>query len=110
MGHAIVLNTASKANTTGGTFADTLAANAGDSLAVANYGGDPSLSGARILEAWAIDSDSVAELQLIYTRPQATHDQSHGLRFEIQALVPGGAATVAAQELLPGRLTVDLYK
>lgn len=110
MPHAIVLNTASKANTTGGTFADTLTANAGDSLAVANYGGDPSHSGARVLEMWAIDSDSVAELQVIYTRPQATHDQSHGLRFELQSLVPGGAAAVAAQELLPGRLTIDLYK
>jgi hypothetical protein len=110
MPHAVVLNSASKTGTTGGTFADNLAANTGDSLSVANYGGDPSISGARIIEAWAIDAVSVAELQIIYSRPQATHDQSHGLRFEIQALVPGGAGTVAAQELMPGLVTVDLFK
>src|SRR5882672_3162315 len=102
MPHAVVLNTASKANTTGGTFADTLAANSGDSLAVANYGGDPSTSAARILEMWAIDSDSVAEVQIIFTRPLSTHDQLHGLRFMIPALVPGGAAAVAGHDLLPG--------
>ena len=110
MGHAVVLNTASKANTTGGTFADSLAANTGDSLAVANYGGDSSQSRARVLEAWAIDSDSVAELQWIYTRPQSTHDQSHGLRFSVAAIVPGGAAIPAAHMLLGGLITIDLYK
>ena len=110
MPHALVLNTASKASLTGGTFADTLVANSGDSLAVANYGGDASTSGARILEAWAIDSTSVAELQLIYTRPQSTHDQQHGVRFGISSLVPGGAGKPAAQQLLPGLVTADLYK
>jgi len=60
MGRAYVLTTASKAGTTGGTFADALSANTGDSLTVANYGGDPSISAARVTEAWAIDSTSVA--------------------------------------------------
>ena len=106
MPHAIVLTTASKANTTGGTFADTLTANAGDALAVANFGD----GGARILEMWGIDTTSVAEFQIIYTRPQATHDQSHGLRFGIPALVPGGAGNVAAHDVLPGLITADLYK
>lgn len=106
MPRAIVLNSASKANTTGGTFADTLTANAGDSLAVANFNN----GGAKILEAWAIDSDSVAEIQVVYTRPEATHDQSHGFRVMIPALTPGGAAVVAAHNLLPGYGTVDLYK
>ena len=59
MPHALVLTTASKAATTGGTFADTLTANSGDSLAVSNYvnggarhsigtwlsGGDPFFTG-----------------------------------------------------------------
>jgi len=98
MGHAIVLNSASKANTTGGTFADNLSANSGDSLTVANF---PSGS-ARILEMWGIDSDSVAELQVIYTRPDSSHDQQHGIRFEIPSVALGGAATNAAFNMLPG--------
>src|SRR5258707_9963692 len=106
MGKAFVLNTASKANTTGGTFADSLVANAGDSLSVANF----NTGAAKMVEMWAIDSDSVAELQVIYTRPESTHDQQHGLRFNVPALVPGGAAVVAAHNLLAGYGTVDLYK
>lgn len=106
MPYALVLNTASKANLTGGAFADTLTANSGDSLAVANYGD----GGARVTEMWGIDSDSVAELQVIYTRPEATHDQQHGIRFEIPSLVPGGAAVVAAHNLLPGMIDVPVFK
>jgi len=106
MPHACVLTSASKAGTTGGTFGDTLVANAGDALAVANYGD----GGARWLEAWGIDSTSVAELSIIYTRPQSTHDQQFGFRAAIQSLVPGGANAVAAQDFLPGALTIDVYK
>ena len=36
MARAVVLNTASKANCGGGSFADTLSANSGDSLAIPN--------------------------------------------------------------------------
>jgi hypothetical protein len=110
MPRAIVLNTASKANLTGGTFADSLTANAGDSLSVANYNGDANTPGGRILEAWAGDSDSVCEIQVFYTRPEATHDQSHGFRAEIPGIALGGAATNAAFNLLPGYGTIDLYK
>jgi hypothetical protein len=106
MPRAVVLNTASKANLTGGSFADNLTANAGDSTAVANF----NTGGARMIEAWAIDSDSVAELEIFYTRPEATHDQQHGLRVEIPALTPGGAGTVAAHNILPGYGVIDLYK
>lgn len=106
MGRALVLTTASKAGATGGTFADSLTANSGDSLSVANF--TPGTS-ARITEGWCIDSDSVAEFQLIYTRPQSTHDQSHGFRFECPAVTPGGAATVAAHNWLPGYGTIDVY-
>lgn len=106
MPRAVVLNSASKANLTGGSFADTLTANANDSLAVANF----DTGAAKIIEMWGIDSDSVMEGQLIYTRPQATHDQQHGLRFEIPAITPGGAGSVAAHNILPGYGTVDLYK
>lgn len=106
MGKAFVLNTASKANTTGGAFADSLTANAGDSLSVANF----NTGTAKIVEMWGIDSDSVAELQVIYTRPEATHDQQHGVRFNVPALLPGGAAAVAAHNLLSGYGTIDLFK
>jgi hypothetical protein len=110
MGYACVLTSASKAGTTGGTFADALVANTGDTLAVANYGGDPSISHARVLEAWAIDSTSVAEVSWVYTRPQSTHDQSRGFRFEIPALVPGGANSVAGHNVLGGYGSIDLFK
>lgn len=105
MPHAIVLSSASKANTTGGTFADTLVANTGDSLSVASYLN----GGARIIEAWAIDSDSVAEGEWIYTRPDSTHDQQNGFRFEIPSIALGGAATNAAFNVLPGALEIPVF-
>ncbi len=105
MPHAIVLTTASKANTTGGTFADTLVANTGDSLAVASYLD----GGARIIEAWGIDSDHVAEGEWIYTRPDSTHDQQNGFRFELPAVALGGAATNAAFNILPGDLEIPVF-
>src|SRR5437763_4301364 len=106
MPHAIVLNTASKANTSGGTFADALTANSGDSLGVASYGN----GGARIIEMWGIDSDSAAEFSIVYSRPEATHDQSRGLRLEMPSLFPGGAANVAGHDLLPGLVSVKLFR
>src|SRR5262249_18032824 len=65
---------------------------------------------AKITEAWGMDSTSVAEVQFVYTRPEATHDQQHGFRAMIPALTPGGAGNVAATNILPGLVTVDLYK
>ena len=59
---------------------------------------------------WGIDSDSVAEVSMVYTRPQSTHDQSRGFRFQIPALVPGGAANVAGHNIMAGLGTIDLYK
>ena len=106
MGRALVLTTASKANTTGGTFADTLTANAQDSLAVANFNDGQ----ANLLEFWGNDSTSVMEVQMIYTRPQSTHDQSHGLRVQNASLLAGQAAKVGAQEYLPGKVGFQLYK
>ena len=105
MPHAIVLTTASKANTTGGTFADSLTANTGDSLAVMSYAS----GGARIIEMWGIDSDSVAELEVIYTRPDSTHDQQNGFRAEIPAVALGGAATNAAFNILQGGLEIPVF-
>jgi hypothetical protein len=106
MGRALVLTTAAKANTTGGTFADTLAAQGTDSLAVANFNDGQ----ANLTEMWGNDSTSVMEGQLIYTRPQSTHDQSHGFRFQNASLLAGQAAKVGAQEYLPGKVGLQLYK
>jgi hypothetical protein len=106
MGRALVLTTASKANTTGGTFADTLVANTNDALAVANFNDGE----ANLLEMWGNDSTSTMEVQMIYTRPQSTHDQSHGLRVQNASLLAAVAAKVGAQEYLPGKVGFQLYK
>jgi hypothetical protein len=105
MGRAFILNSASKAGTTGGVFADTLVANTGDSLSVVNFQN----GGARITEAWGIDTTSVAEFSYVYTRPLATHDQQRGVRFNVPALLPGGAGNVAAHNLLSGYGLIDVY-
>lgn len=106
MPHAIQLQTASKANTTGGTFADTLSANGlGNSLQVANF----TNGGARVLYAWGIDSDSVAELAWTNTRIESIHDQQYGLRYNIAALIPGGAASVAAHTLIQPPYTLPMF-
>lgn len=103
---AIVLTTQSKANLTGGTFADTLAANSGDSTAIANYGA----GGARILEAWTMDSASVAEIRMRATRPESTHDLQQGVRFMLHSTTPGGAGKQGALLLFPGYPTVPVFK
>jgi hypothetical protein len=59
---------------------------------------------------WGNDSTSVMEGQLIYTRPQSTHDQSHGFRFQNASLLANVAAKVGAQEYLPGNVGFQLYK
>lgn len=106
MPRAIVLTSASKASTSGGTFADTLSANSGDSLSVANFQNGK----AHFIEMWGNDATSVMEGQIIYTRPQSTHDQSHGFRFQNASLLAGQAAKVGAQEYLPGNVGFQLFK
>lgn len=106
MPRAVVLTTASKTGNSGGTFADTLTANSGDSLAVANYDS----GGARILEMWGLNTLHVGEFQIIYTRPEATHDQSHGFRVQSPSAALGGVTTNSAFNFLPGYGTIDLYK
>jgi len=110
MPRAIVLNSASIVAATGGTWGDTFAILSGDSFSVANYGGPDSASGARILEAWGTDSDSVAEIRWYYTRQDSTHDQNYGIRYGLPALSNGGAAKNPAFQLLDGLITVPLYK
>src|SRR5881398_65426 len=102
---AIILNSASKANTTGGTFADTLTANSGDTLAIQNY----ISGGARIFSMWGIDSDSVAELALTDTRTDSIHDPQYGIRFNIPSLIPGGAASVGSHDLIDPPVSIPVY-
>lgn len=105
MPRAVILNTASKASLTGGTFADSLAANSGDSLTVANY----QSGGARVIEMWGIDSATVAELQVLSTRPETSHDSVHGIRVMIPSTILGGAGNNGAFDLLPGYNHVPLW-
>lgn len=109
MGYAKILTTAFKANATGGTFADTLAANSGDSLSVNNYSTPDNSSASRITDAWGIDSDSACEFSYYYTRPESTFDQNFGIRAQVPALYPGGAAAVGAHNLLPGQAHVPTF-
>jgi hypothetical protein len=104
--YAQVLTTASKANLTGGAFADALTANSGDSLSVANYGA----GSARVLEAWAIDNASVLEISWLYTRPEATHDQQRGVRRMIPGTTYGAVAARGALPVLAGFETIDVFK
>lgn len=106
MGYAQVLNTYFVTSATGGTFADNLVAASGDSLTVANY----ETGGARILEMWAIDSAHVAEGELIYTRPAATHDQQHGMRFNIQASAYNAVGHVGEVSILQGGDFINVFK
>jgi hypothetical protein len=106
MPYAQILTTASKKDLTGGAFADTLSANAGDSLAVANF----NTGGARVLEAWAIDASNVLEVAWVYTRPEATHDQQRGFRFMVPATTFGGVGTRGALNVLPGGAVINLFK
>jgi hypothetical protein len=103
--HAVVLNSASHANTGGGTFADTLTANSGDSLAVPNFIN----GGARIFKMWGIDSDAVAELALTDSRTDSIHDAQYGIRANIPALIPGGAAAIGSHAILEPPSKVPVF-
>lgn len=105
MGYARILTTASKANTTGGTFADSLTANANDSLTVQQF----TQGGARIVMLWAIDSDAVMEGELLYSRFDSVIDQTNGWRFQVPALTPGGAGNVGAHVVFDPPFQIPVF-
>ncbi len=105
MGYARVLTTASKLNLTGGTFADSLTANTGDSLSVANFIN----GGARLTHAWASSSDAVFEGEFLFTRYESVHDQQNGFRFEIPSITPGGAGLVAAHAIFGPPFEIEAF-
>jgi hypothetical protein len=102
---AIVLNTASKASTTGGTFADTLAANSGDTLGIQNFNNGR----ARIFKAWGSDSAHVAEIAVTDTRSDSIHDPQFGVRWNLAALIPGGAGSVGSHTVLSGPTDIEVF-
>jgi hypothetical protein len=102
---AIILNTYSKASTTGGTFADTLTANSGDSLSIPLTGNNDN----RIFKMWGSDSAHVAELALTDSRTDSLHDPQFGVRSNLAALVPGGAGAVGSHTLLSGPADIQVY-
>ncbi len=105
MPHALVLNTYSKAGTGGGTFADTLTANSGDTLGIANFIN----GGARLVKGWAMDSDSVMEISITDSRFDSIHDPQFGLRYNVASLIPGGAAVVGAHTFLDAPQNVPMF-
>ena len=105
MPRALVLNTASKAGTTGGTFADTLTANSGDTLTIPNLQSGQG----KIIKMWGIDSDSVAEIALTDGRVESVHDPQFGIRFNIPALALGGAASAASFPMLEPPNYIDVF-
>ena len=102
---AIVLNTASKASTTGGTFADTLTANSGDSLSIPLTGDNNNF----IFKMWGSDSAHVAELALTDTRTDSIHDPTYGVRSNLAALIPGGAGNVGSHTILSGPTNIQVF-
>ena len=105
MPQAIILNTASKANTTGGSWGDTLTANSGDSLSIPLTDDDQNY----IHTMWGIDSDSVAELALTDTRSDSIHDPQYGDRFQIASLIPGGAASVGSHYFVRPPSSIQVF-
>lgn len=105
MPRAVVLNTASKASTTGGTFADTLTANSGDSLAIPNL----QTGEGKVMRMWGIDSASVCELALTAGRVESVHDPQFGVRFNIPPNVGGAAGSPGAVPLIEPPNYLDVF-
>ena len=101
---AAILTAASKANLSGGAFADTLTVNSGDSLTVPTFGGQ-----GRIVALWGSDSDSVAEFEIYSTRTEGFHDTVNGFRWQCPAITPGGAGLVAAHTAFKDNLEIPVY-
>jgi len=105
MPRAVVLNTASKNSTTGGTFADTLTANSGDSLTIPNLQSGQG----KIISMWGIDSANVAEVALTDGRVESVHDPQYGIRFNLPATAGGGAAKNYALPMIEAPNYIDVF-
>ena len=105
MPHAVVLNTASKSSTTGGTFADTLTANTGDSLGIPNLQSGQG----RIIRMWGMDSAHVAEIALTDTRVESVHDPQFGVRFNIPYAAYIASSVVGAAPMIRTPNYLDVF-
>jgi len=105
MPRAVVLNSASKASTTGGTFADTLTANSGDTLTIPNLQSGQG----KIVSMWGIDSASVAEIALTDGRVESVHDPQYGVRFNLPATAGGGAGKNYALPMVTPPNEIDVF-
>src|SRR5690349_21043941 len=106
MPRAVVLNSASKAATSGSTtFGETLTANSGDSLAIPNL----QTGQGRIIRMWGIDSDNVMELALTAGRVESIHDPQYGIRFNTSVLSLGGAGATAALPFIEPPNYIDVF-
>src|SRR5919108_4681976 len=105
MPRAIVLNTVSKASTTGGTWGDTLSANSGDSAAIPNLQSGQG----RVIRMWGGDSASVSELALTAGRVESIHDPQYGIRFAIPKAPFGTSAGGKAYPLLEPPNYIDVF-
>lgn len=105
MAAAVILVGASKANLAGGTFADSLTANSGDSLTIPTT---PSGVG-HLVAMWAIDSDSVMDGEIYSTRVESFGDTTAGYRWGTPAVGLGGAATNAAFTVFKDNIRVPVY-
>lgn len=105
MPRAIVLNTASKSSLTGGTFADTLTANSGDSLTIPNL----QTGQGKIVEMWGNDSASVAEIAVTDGRVDSVHDPQFGVRFMLPGTAGGGAGKSYAFPMISPPNYLDVF-
>jgi hypothetical protein len=105
MPRAVVLNTASKANLTGGVGADVLTANTLDSLAIPNLQSGQG----KVMRMWGNDSAHVAEILLTAGRVESVHDPQFGVRFNIPATALGGVGTNEAFPMIEAPNYLDVF-
>src|ERR1035437_9379299 len=102
---AAILTAASKAAASGGTFADTLVVNAGDSLTIPTY--NPGK--ARIVAIWGGDSDAVAEFEMYSTRTEGFHDTVGGFRWASPLGLAGTAAVTGAFTAIADNIEIPVF-
>ena len=105
MPRAVVLNSASKASLTGGSFADTLTANSGDTLTIPNL----QTGQGRILKMWGGDSASVCEVAVTDGRVESVHDPQYGIRANLPKAPFGATAGGKAFPMIEPPNYVDVF-
>jgi hypothetical protein len=102
---AAILTAASKSNTTGGTFADTLTANAGDTLSIPTY--NP--GAARIVSIWGGTKTAVAEFEMYSTRTEGFHDTVGGFRWSVPLGLAGTGSVSGAFTAIADNVEIPVF-